>query len=136
MVEWGEMIFIQSFRYGDTELPVKEDRSFLDVKGLYTNQISGKMPSHLANTTPIDINCVLTIPGTNYTKRKEQLFYGMLNNFVMFYLVISFCCVYVAIYHLVGGLMGGRLTPLMPRFYFCFILFHLILNQITKIHKK
>lgn len=43
--------------------------------GLYEAIVRVKIPK-ISLKSPTAINCVLTIPGTNYTKKRETIFYG------------------------------------------------------------
>lgn len=43
--------------------------------GLYEAIVRVKIPK-INLKSPTAINCVLTIPGTNYTRKRETIFYG------------------------------------------------------------
>lgn len=61
----------------DNGLPLNEetDGSGQSNDGLYEAIVRVKVPKVSLNS-PTAINCVLTIPGTNYTKKRETIFYG------------------------------------------------------------
>lgn len=63
----------------DNGLPLNEETegSGQSNDGLYEAIVRVKIPK-ISLKSPTAINCVLTIPGTNYTKKRETIFYGKL----------------------------------------------------------
>jgi hypothetical protein len=59
----------------DSQL-ILSNKSRLDTAtGTYFTSIHGKIQQSLLKSET-SINCVLSIPGTNYTRRKEAIYYG------------------------------------------------------------
>lgn len=66
----------------DNGLPLNEETegSGQSNDGLYEAIVRVKIPK-INLKSPTAINCVLTIPGTNYTKKRETIFYGKFHSF-------------------------------------------------------
>lgn len=59
--------------------------------GLYEAMVRVKIPK-TSLKSPTAINCVLTIPGTNYTKKRETIFYGK------WLLLLLFVCTFLVLW--------------------------------------
>lgn len=68
----------------DNGVPLNEESEGMGQSddGLYEAIVRVKIPK-INLKSPSAINCVLTIPGTNYTKKQETIFYGK---------AFSWCC--------------------------------------------
>lgn len=79
----------------DNGLPLNEETegSGQSNDGLYEAIVRVKIPK-ISLKSPTAINCVLTIPGTNYTKKRETIFYGKLVvvHVVLFVVVLGSSC--------------------------------------------
>lgn len=73
------VLSLSLWRRIDNGLPLNEegDGSGQSRDGLYEAIVRVKIPK-INLKSPTAINCVLTIPGTNYTKKRETIFYGKL----------------------------------------------------------
>ena len=71
----------------DNGLPLNEETegSGQSNDGLYEAIVRVKIPK-ISLKSPTAINCVLTIPGTNYTKKRETIYYGKLS--AVFFLLL------------------------------------------------
>lgn len=64
-----------SFRLGNRTSPSQRTQTEVGIDGLYDSSVDSVVP--LADLeSPTTINCILTLPGTNYTKKRETIFYG------------------------------------------------------------
>lgn len=61
--------------YGEEQTLTVKNQSNLCEDGLYDTYVIGTIVKDSLES-PTAINCILSIPKTNYTKRKETIYYG------------------------------------------------------------
>lgn len=65
----------QNCSLDDTEILAKEDRSDLSLNGLYQFKVRTEISVDTIQL-PASLYCILTVPGTDYVKRRETIYYG------------------------------------------------------------
>jgi hypothetical protein len=69
------LIFNSNSLDNDSQLMLSNKSRLETTTGMYFASIHGKIHQSLLKSET-SINCVLSIPGTNYTRRKEAIYYG------------------------------------------------------------
>lgn len=64
----------------DERLHIQKPIPHKHIDGLYDTSVSAYISRHDIES-PTTINCVLSVPKTNYVKKKETIYYGEFSNF-------------------------------------------------------